>query len=185
MTNYRAILLYHSKGNTTTQIATICQCSRTTVIKTIKRAVELNLQLPIPNAVSDKELYSMLYPNRSRNEEYYLPDWIELEKDKTKRSFSKYRAWQKYCRIANRLGLKAYGKTHFYNLYNQYFSLIQYVPKSEVSEVLKKIRYYEFAIDMVSKNYGVDSDQYIKIILERDSWCKALRLDKSKIFFDR
>lgn len=184
MTNYRAILLYHSQGNTTTQIATICQCSRTTVIKTIKRAVELNLQLPISNAVSDKELYFMLYPNRSRKEEYYLPNWIELEKDKTKRCFSKYRAWQKYCRVANKLGLKAYGKTHFYNLYNQYFSLIQYVPKGEVSEVLKKIRYYEFAVDMVTKDYGTDCEQYRNILAERDAWCSTLRLDKSKIFLD-
>lgn len=28
MTNYRAILQYYSQGSTTTQIATICQCSR-------------------------------------------------------------------------------------------------------------------------------------------------------------
>ena len=41
MTNYRAILLYYSKGNTTTQVATICGCSRTTVIRTIKRVNRL------------------------------------------------------------------------------------------------------------------------------------------------
>lgn len=169
-------------GNTTTQIATICQCSRTTVIKTIKRTQELNLQIPIPNAVSDKELYSMLYPNRSRKEEYYLPNWLELEKDKTKRSFSLYRAWQKYCRVANRLGLKAYGKTRFYNMYNQYFSLIQYVPQSKVGDVLKKIRYYEFAVGVVTKDYGVDSEQYRRLIAERDSWCVSHRLDKANIF---
>lgn len=29
MTNYRAILEYHYKGNTTTQVARICECSRT------------------------------------------------------------------------------------------------------------------------------------------------------------
>lgn len=38
MTNYRAILEYHYKGNTTTQVVRICECSRTTVLKTIKRA---------------------------------------------------------------------------------------------------------------------------------------------------
>lgn len=115
MTNYKAILLYHSKGNTTTQVATICQCSRTTVLKVIKRATELNLKLPLPDSLSDKDIYFMLYPTRDRNEEYYLPNWSELDKDRLKRSFSKYRAWQKYCRVAKRLGLKAYGKTRFYS----------------------------------------------------------------------
>ena len=43
MTNYRAILEYHYKGNTTTQVARICECSRTTVLKTIKRAKECGL----------------------------------------------------------------------------------------------------------------------------------------------
>ena len=31
MTNYKAILGYYHKGNTTTQIAKLCECSRTTV----------------------------------------------------------------------------------------------------------------------------------------------------------
>ncbi len=43
MTNYRAILEYHYKGNTTTQVVRICECSRTTVLKTIKRAKECGL----------------------------------------------------------------------------------------------------------------------------------------------
>lgn len=68
MTNYKAILLYHSKGNTTTQVATICQCSRTTVLKVIKRATELNLKLPLPDSLSDKDIYFMLYSTRDRNE---------------------------------------------------------------------------------------------------------------------
>ena len=86
MTNYKAILLYHSKGNTTTQIATICQCSRTTVLKVIKRATELNLRLPISEKLSNRDLYLILYPDKDRNEEYYLPSWSELDKDLLKRS---------------------------------------------------------------------------------------------------
>lgn len=182
MINYRAILLYYSLNNTITQIATICGCSRPAVRKTIRRAQELNLQIPIPSAVSDQELYCKLYPNRGRDEEYYLPNWLELEKDRTKRSFSLYRAWQKYCRVANRLGLKAYGKTRFYNMYNQYFSLIQYVPQGKVGSVLKKVRYYEFAVETIARNYGTESVQYKGIIAERDEWCELQRLDKAKIF---
>lgn len=181
MTNYKAILLYHSKGNTTTQIATICQCSRTTVLKVIKRAMELNLQLPISDALSYKDLYFILYPDRDRKEEYYLPSWSELDKDMLKRSFSKYRAWQKYCRIAKRLGLKAYGKSRFYELYNDYF-----FPNSGLqecsNEVLSKIRYFENGLEMIAHTCGMDSDPYRHFIEERNEWCKEMKLDKAKIW---
>ena len=70
MTNYRAILQYYYQGNTTTQIATICQCSRTTVLKTIKGAKEIQLDIPVSNQISDRQLYIMLYPKRGRREEY-------------------------------------------------------------------------------------------------------------------
>ena len=60
MTNYRAILLYYSKGNTTTQIATICDCSRTTVIRAVKRAKAIGLALPVADKIKDEELYFIL-----------------------------------------------------------------------------------------------------------------------------
>lgn len=81
MTNYRAILNFHHLGNTTTQVATICECSRTTVLKTIKRAKELNLQLPIPRIMSDTELFAMFCPQMGRDEGYYVPDFTALDKD--------------------------------------------------------------------------------------------------------
>ena len=53
----------------------------------------------------------MLYPDRDRDEEYYLSSWSELDKDRLKRSLSKHRTWQKYGSVAKKLGLKAYGKS--------------------------------------------------------------------------
>ena len=103
MTNYRAILLYYSKGNTTTQIATICDCSRTTVIRAVKRAKAIGLALPVSDKIKDEELYFMLYPKRGPKKEYYRPDFYLLNKDKKKRGFTKYRAWQKYCRVTDRI----------------------------------------------------------------------------------
>lgn len=80
MTDYKSILLYYYKGNTNTQIATICGCSRTTVIKTIKRAKELNLKLPLPATLRDSDLYLMLYPKRGKRKGYYIPDIHSIEK---------------------------------------------------------------------------------------------------------
>ena len=85
MTNYRAILEYHYKGNTTTQVARICECSRTTVLKTIKRAKECGLELSLFDKTSDYDLLKKLYPKRVRKEEYAAPNFYELEKDKKKR----------------------------------------------------------------------------------------------------
>lgn len=182
MTNYKAILLYHSKGNTTTQIATICQCSRPTVLKVINRASELNLKVPVSDSLSNKDIYFMFYPDRDRNEEYYLPSWSELDKDMLKRSFSKYRAWQKYCRMAKRLGLKAYGKTHFYNLYNDYFFCFESEQKEGHNAVLAKIKYFEQGLDIIANTCGTDSEPYRQFLVERDDWCKKMRLDKTKIW---
>ena len=80
MTNYRAILEYHYKGNTTTQIAKLCECSRTTVLKTIKRAKQCGINLPLSDKTSDYDLLKTLYPKCVRKEEYAAPDFYELEK---------------------------------------------------------------------------------------------------------
>ena len=123
----------------------------------------------------------MLYPARGRKTDYYLPNWYELDKDRLKRSFSKRRAWKKYCRVAQKRGLKAYCKTRFYDLYNEYYYSM---PKMKVrtGTVLSKIRYYSFGVDIIAQQKGVDSVPYQKFINERDSWCLKLRLDKSKIW---
>ena len=63
MTNYRAILEYHYKGNTTTQVAKLCECSRTTVLKTIKRAKQCGLELPLSNKTSDYDLLKTFIRN--------------------------------------------------------------------------------------------------------------------------
>ena len=64
MTNYRAILQYHYAGNTTTQIAKLCECSRTTVLKTIKRAKECGIDESAFELLSDIQLLEKLYPKR-------------------------------------------------------------------------------------------------------------------------
>lgn len=72
MTNYRAILEYHYKGNTTTQVARICECSRTTVLKTIKRAKECGLTKSSVAGMNDFKLLCKLYPNRVQRVEYAI-----------------------------------------------------------------------------------------------------------------
>lgn len=75
MTNYRAILQYHYAGNTTTQISKLCECSRTTVLKTIKRAKECGIDEPAFELMSDIQLLEKLYPKRVHRSGYEEPDF--------------------------------------------------------------------------------------------------------------
>lgn len=177
MTDYKSILLYYSKGNTNTQIATICGCSRTTVIKTIKRAKELNLKLPLPATLRDADLYLMLYPKRGKKQGYYVPDIHSIEKDRRKRSFSKYRAWQKYCRVAQREGYKAYSKSRFYSLYNEYGSMgarFHIKRSNNIGDIL--------GFTILQSRYSNDAESYEFVQKQIDDWCKERRLDKYKIW---
>ena len=98
MTNYRAILQYHYAGNTTTQIAKLCECSRTTVLKTIKRAKECGVDEPAFELLSDIQLLEKLYPKRVHRTGYEEPDFIALEKDKKKRGLTVFAMWRRYCK---------------------------------------------------------------------------------------
>lgn len=181
MTNYRAILLYYSKGNTTTQVATICGCSRTTVIRTIKRAKQINLSIPVSDSIKDKELYFMLYPGRGPKKEYYMPDFYLLNKDKKKRNFTKFRAWQKYCRVAKREGYRAYSKSQFYKLYQDFFSTFP-APTAVRSENLTKIRIFTLIKKSIFEAKEFSISALSRVESEIDDWCRERRLDKIKIW---
>ena len=90
MTNYRAILEYHYKGNTTTQVARICECSRTTVLKTIKRAKECGLTQSSVAGMNDFKLLCKLYPNRVQRAEYTYPDFEAKSIELRRVDFSEY-----------------------------------------------------------------------------------------------
>ena len=117
MTNYRAILNFYSKGNTTTQIAKLCECSRTTVLKTIKRAKECGIQLPLTSEMSDLKLLTMLYPKRVHREGYVQPDFYSLEKDKKKRKLTIFVMWRRYYKRTLAAGGKPYGKSQFFKMF--------------------------------------------------------------------
>lgn len=182
MTNYRAILQYYYNGNTNTQISTICGCSRTTVIKTIKKAKVLNLVIPVPKTISDEELYLMFCPQKGRKQGYYYPDFNELDHDRIKRSYTKYRAWQKYCRVAHRKGLKAYKKSRFYKLYQNFFSPLMSSLKAKVSDHLEQIRAFEIAGKLILSRFGENSKAYEHVRDDILMWCKKLRLEPRKLF---
>lgn len=178
MTNYKAILDYYHKGNTTTQIATLCECSRTTVLKTVKRAKECGIELPVGCKFSDAELLSVLYPNRLHREEYVQPDFYELEKDKKKRRLTIFVMWRRYYKRTLAAGGKPYKKSQFFKMFRQYrFLNCRFRFKSTAT--MKKIRSF-----FLSATYFTEGK---KILTRKEAWenlvlwCKKMRLNPYKL----
>lgn len=152
------------------------------MLKTIKRAKEIGFALPVSNKISDLQLCRMLYPRHVNRAEYYVPDFYELDRDKRRRGFTKYRAWQKYCRVAAKLSLKAYRKSRFYKLYSNFFCYSVANAQAKGGAVLNKI--FEFRLKRLWAycNFGIDSSNYVKIQKEKEAWCKKMRLEKAHIW---
>lgn len=178
MTNYKAILDYYHKGNTTTQIAKLCECSRTTVLKTIKRAKECGIELPLDYKIFDLELLKTLYPKRVRRAEYEAPDFYELEKDKKKRKLTIFVMWRRYYKRTLAAGKKPYGKSQFFKMFKKYKSLYGAF-KFKSTETMKKAYSFAWEASYFAKGERMLTMQeaWEKLVL----WCKTMRLDPRKL----
>ena len=178
MTNYRAILEYHYKGNTTTQVARICECSRTTVLKTTKRAKECGLTKSSVAEMNDFKLLCKLYPNRVQRAEYTYPDFEAIIKDKKKRKLTKYVAWRRYYKRTIAAGGKPYEKSQFFKLYNTFYKRSSF--KFKYTEVINQIKAYRLVGRYFETSRMTNSFENLKSeILE---YCKKLRLNPRRIF---
>ena len=154
MTNYRAILEYHYKGNTTTQVARICECSRTTVL-----------------------LLCKLYPNRVQRAEYTYPDFEAIIKDKKKRKLTKYVAWRRYYKRTIAAGGRPYKKSQFFKLYKTFYSRSSLRFKN--TKTIDQIKAYRLVGRYFESSRMTNSLENLKSeILE---FCKKLRLRPQRI----
>ena len=64
MVKYTLIIEYLSKGNSFSQVATLCGCSRTTVWRVLQRIDFLNISLDEINEMQEEELRFLLFPER-------------------------------------------------------------------------------------------------------------------------
>ena len=173
MTNYRAILDYYYKGNTTSQIATLCECSRTTVLKTIKRAKECGIELPLTYMISDEKLIQMLYPKRVHREEYAQPDFYALEKDKKKRKLTIFVMWRRYYKRTLAAGGKPYKKSQFFKMFKKYKHALTMRFYFKSTDTMNKI-YSFFHEENYPKN-KIPTREEMKARFV--SWCKKMRLN--------
>ena len=174
MFDYRSVFLYYSKGNTVSQIATICECSRTTVYRALERAKRINLPMPVPTSISDEQLLAMLYPKRGRNQDYDLPDFRAISRDKIKRKLSMRVAWRRYYKRTIKAGKKPYMFTRFCALFYRCFHELKAKVKDKV---IMTYRFYRMEIK-ANRNYPITQMEWID---RKDRWLKELRLEESKL----
>lgn len=120
MTNYREILRLDSLGLNKTQIAEGCGCSRTTVIQTLRLAKENQLQYPLPDSMSDKQLSELLFPPAAGKPVFRMPDYEYVHRELQKNGVTLNLLWLEYCDNCRFAGKTPYQSTQFNKYYNDF-----------------------------------------------------------------
>jgi transposase len=120
MTNYKEILRLKSLGINNTQIAYSCNCSRTTVINSLKRAEECNLTWEKVSGMSNEELTTKFITSNPISASYQAPDYDYIHTEMAKSGVTLSLLWLEYCEQCRESGLIPYKHTQFYKYYQDF-----------------------------------------------------------------
>lgn len=101
------------------EIGRSCSISHTTVSEYVKRAEAAGIKWPLPETLTEDELYRRLFPEKARSAEQpvkALPDWEKVRKELKKRSVTLRLLWDEY-RESHPNG---YGYSQYCELYRGY-----------------------------------------------------------------
>lgn len=93
------IRLHFEAGLSNRAVARACQVSNSTVGEYLERAEKAGLNWPLPEGLSDEELYRRLYPEESNPKpasDRPMPDWEEVHRELSKRGVTLTLLWQEY-----------------------------------------------------------------------------------------
>jgi transposase len=97
MVNYREIIRLKSLDYSNISVASSCGSSRNTVAEVWSLAQGKELNWPIPDALTDKDIENILYPGRSVNEGRKLPNFEYIYKELAKTGVTLSLLWAEYC----------------------------------------------------------------------------------------
>lgn len=99
-------------------IARSCRISRSTVSEYVRRAEAAGLSWPLPESLSEEELYRLLFPEKqpSQPAEKVLPDWKEVRNELRRKSVTLKLLWTEY----RERHADGYGYSQFCELYRQW-----------------------------------------------------------------
>jgi len=120
MTNHKEILRLHSLGFNKSQIASSMYITRPTVIKVLKRAEEVNVNWEKVAALTDKELYKLLFPPENGRIDYKMPDYDYVHREMGKSGVTLNLLWFEYCDACRESREIPYQLTQFKKYYRQY-----------------------------------------------------------------
>lgn len=120
MKNYKEILRLNSLGINNTQIAISCNCSRTTVINTLKRAAELNLDWEAVRNWSNEALAKKIIPSYAVIASYQMPDYEYIHREMAKSGVTLSLLWVEYCDQCRNTGFLPYKQTQFNKYYHNF-----------------------------------------------------------------
>lgn len=104
MTKFREILRLKHLGCSEREIARSVPCSRNTVSKVLKRATELGLSWPLPEATTDAELEKQFYAKVPVQLDRRMPNFDLVHTELHRNGVSKKLLWTEYleeCRLCN------------------------------------------------------------------------------------
>ena len=177
MSKYKLILEYYLKGNSRTQIATLCDCSRMTVWRVLQRVNAIGIGIGELSGMSEKELAYLLFPERAKpGDGYLIPDFKWEEFQMVKHRSSIRLCWRRYCKRAAKQNLMAYSWKSYIILYNAYRK-----PKIEACDpndkIRNKLKDFNFLLSCCPRG----SINYEVIKIQKEEWLKSLKLEEDKI----
>ena len=104
MTKYREILRLTSLGLSQRSIMASCNVAQKTVIRIQKRAKELNLEWPLDDSLTDRELAKLLFPKEQIASTKRMPDFEYIRKELLKNGVNKKLLWTEYLEECHQSG---------------------------------------------------------------------------------
>lgn len=96
----REVIRLHQEAQLSNRaIARVCKVSNSTVGEYLKRVEKADLGWPLPEGLSDEELYHRLFPEQKKAGKVTraLPDWKDVHRELSKRGVTLTLLWQEYC----------------------------------------------------------------------------------------
>lgn len=120
MMNYREIIRLKSLDYNNTSVGVGTGSSRNKVAEIWKLAQEHNLGWPILDTLTNKDLESILYPNRVRKDGRQLPDFEHIYNELAKPNVTLTLLWAEYCAKCEAAHVIPYQHTQFNEKYHAY-----------------------------------------------------------------
>lgn len=120
MTKYKEILRLSGLGISSRKISLSCGCSKTTVLKVLAKAREVELSWPEASDFSERELTCRLFQDGLVEPGYKMPDYDYVHREMGKSNVTLTLLWLEYCDQCRQSGEIPYKSTQFNKYYRDH-----------------------------------------------------------------